>query len=81
MTPKKVIRSEPCIPLDKAQALVATGKSVLEKARLVVNRLEETGQDVVALKESLKAGAVNERLALRMLSHALETSPKIKEKE
>jgi len=81
MTTGRVKKAEPCMALDKAQALFDAGTTVLKQAHTLISQLEAKGEDVTILEEKLKEGDAGERLAQRMLKHAMENSQPSTDKE
>ena len=80
MTNNKEITYIPCIPLDKAKAIIDSGVIAVRKAREIQARLEEKGVDVSSLKKKLDQGKSIKRLADRMLKTAISDSHQKEEK-
>lgn len=71
MTDSKSNSTGPCIPLDKAKAIIDSGVIAVKKAREIQDRLEEMGVDVSSLKANLDQSKSIKRLADRMLKDAI----------
>jgi len=74
MTNNKEIGYIPCMPLDKAKAIIDSGVNAVKKAREIQARLEEKGVDISSLKKKLDEEKDIKRLAERMLKVAIKHS-------
>lgn len=81
MTTKKSNNYKPCIPLDKAKAIIDSGVIAVKKAREIQDRLEQMGVDVSSLKASLDQSKSIKRLADRMLKDAVSNQQQEERKE